>query len=242
MSDDLRLWYDRPAANWLAALPVGNGRVGAMVYGRVHKEFIALNEETLWTGRSNDRRNPAAREHLDEVRGLLMSGDVRRAHFVTEAALFGTPPNQAAYQFLSNLVLLFADQYDEQAQDYRRTLDLTEGIAVVEFSLGATRFRREIFASAVTNTLVVRLTVRPGRRPDVLRRLLAKVRPRPGEPDRRHGRSGDRRQVRAVRGSVPRTGASRPGRRQCAAGRRPPRDRGRPVGNTDLQLCRRLPP
>jgi alpha-L-fucosidase 2 len=129
-----------------------------MVYGRVHKELIALNEETLWTGRSGDRRNPAAREHLDEVRRLLMSGDTRRAHFLTEATMFGTPPNQTAYQFLSNLVLVFADLFDEQAVGYRRSLDLAEGIASVEFTLGDTGFRREIFASAVTNTLVVRLT------------------------------------------------------------------------------------
>jgi alpha-L-fucosidase 2 len=158
MSGDLSLWYSAPAANWLAALPVGNGRLGGMVYGRVHKELIALNEETLWTGRSGDRRNPAARQHLEEVRRLLMSGDVRRAHFVAEAAMFGTPPNQAAYQFLSNLVLVFADLFDEQAVDYRRSLDLTEGVASVEFSQGGIAFRREIFASAVTNTLVVRLT------------------------------------------------------------------------------------
>lgn len=156
--DDLSLWYDAPAPKWLSALPVGNGRMGAMVFGRVRKEWIQLNEETLWTRNGESRLNPLARQNLDEMRRLVMAGKVREAQYLGENTMFGTPPGLTTYETMSNLVLLFADQYDEEARDYRRDLDLATGIATVRFRIGETTFTREIFASGVADAVVIRLT------------------------------------------------------------------------------------
>ncbi len=156
--DDLSLWYDKPAPKWLSALPVGNGRLDAKVFGRVRKEWIQLNEETLWTRNRESRLNPAARENLSEMQRLLMDGRVREAQYLAENAMFGTPTGLTTYETLSNLVLLFADQYDEDARDYRRDLDLATGIATVRFSIGGTHFTREIFASGPADAVIIRLT------------------------------------------------------------------------------------
>jgi alpha-L-fucosidase 2 len=161
--DDLSLWYDAPAPKWLSALPVGNGRLGAMVFGRCRKEWIQLNEETLWTRNGESRLNPLARENLDEMRRLIIAGKVRDAQFLGENTMFGTPPGLTTYETMSNLVLLFKDQYDEEAEDYCRDLDLTTGIATVRFRIGETTFTREIFASGPADAVVIRLTAdKPG--------------------------------------------------------------------------------
>lgn len=158
MSDDLKLWYAKPATKWLAALPVGNGRLGGMVFGRVRKEWIQLNEDSLWTGRPASRINPLARDNLDEMRRLIMAGDIREAQFLGENTMFGTPPDLTTYETLSNLVLLFNGQYDEEAQDYRRELDLETGIASVDYRLGNVTHRREILASQPAGCIAIRLT------------------------------------------------------------------------------------
>jgi alpha-L-fucosidase 2 len=160
---DLKLWYDKPAAKWLSALPVGNGRLGGMVFGRVRKEWIQLNEDSLWTGRARSRINPLARENLDEVRRLIMTGDVREAQFVSENTMFGMPCDLTTYETLSNLVLLFSGQYDEEAEDYRRELDLETGIATVTYRIGDISYRREILSSAPSGAIIIRLTAdKPG--------------------------------------------------------------------------------
>ncbi|MBL8598635.1 MAG: glycoside hydrolase family 95 protein [Devosia sp.] len=158
MSDDLKMWYAKPATKWLAALPVGNGRLGGMVFGRVRKEWIQLNEDSLWTGRPASRINPLARDNLDEMRRLIMAGDIREAQFLGENTMFGTPPDLTTYETLSNLVLLFNGQYDEEAQDYRRELDLETGIASVDYRLGNVTHRREILASQPAGCIAIRLT------------------------------------------------------------------------------------
>ncbi len=157
-SGDLSLWYTDPAPHWLAALPVGNGRLGAMVHGRIDKEMIQLNEETLWTrGERPDRNNPAARENLDRVRQLLADGDPLAAHHVAELGMLGTPANQSAYQTLSNLVLFFAGQQRHRVENYQRRLDLRTGIASVDYAFEGAAYHREIFASAADDVVVVRL-------------------------------------------------------------------------------------
>ncbi len=155
---DLTLWYAEPAANWLAALPVGNGRLGAMVHGRFEREMIQLNEETLWTrGVRAERDNPAALEHLAEVRRLLADGDPLRAHHVAELAMLGTPSNQSSFQTLSNLVLNFAGQQLARVRDYRRELDLRTGITGCHYTIDGVSYRREVFVSAPDDMIVVRL-------------------------------------------------------------------------------------
>src|SRR5580698_6651215 len=136
MDKSQTLWYSQPAARWLEALPVGNGRLGAMMHGRVHKEVIQLNEESLWTRPLGPRENPLSLARLGEVRQALLAGDGRRAHFLAELGSFGVPRSQAAYQTLGHLTLLSFGHHEEWASAYRRSLDLRDGIARLEYRLG----------------------------------------------------------------------------------------------------------
>ena len=152
-----RLRYHTPAAEWFGALPVGNGRLGAMIHGRVYKEQIQLNEETIWTRRAVTRNNSESRVHVDEIRRLLMTGRPRDAQFLAELVSFGTPHWQSAYQTLGQLTLLTRDHHEPMATDYLRELDLDTGVVTVQYKIGSTHVRRSIFASAVDDVLVVHL-------------------------------------------------------------------------------------
>jgi alpha-L-fucosidase 2 len=162
MDKSQTLWYSQPAARWLEALPVGNGRLGAMMHGRVHKEVIQLNEESLWTRPLGPRENPLSLARLGEVRQALLAGDGRRAHFLAELGSFGVPRSQAAYQTLGHLTLLSFGHHEEWASAYRRSLDLRDGIARLEYRLGEVEHRRELFASAPDQVIAVRLEATPG--------------------------------------------------------------------------------
>jgi len=157
-SDALQLWYDRPAPRWLASLPVGNGRLGATVFGRVYKETLIFNEESVWTRWPDDRHNPDSLRKLPEVRRLLLNGQIEEAHTLAELSMFGMPHRQASYQVLGDMTLLFGGHHEELVTGYRRALDLDDGIASVEYELGGTHFRREIFASVPDDVVVLRFT------------------------------------------------------------------------------------
>jgi alpha-L-fucosidase 2 len=92
------LWFEHPAARWLTSLPVGNGRLGATVFGRVYKETLIFNEDSVWTRWPADRNNPDALAALPEVRRLLLSGEIEQAHALAEISMFGMPHRQASYQ------------------------------------------------------------------------------------------------------------------------------------------------
>jgi alpha-L-fucosidase 2 len=156
MSDAPLLWFESPAARWLAALPVGNGRLGATVFGRVYKETVILNEETIWTRWPDDRNNPDALAALPEVRRLLLDGRIEEAHTLAELSMFGLPHRQASYQVLGDMTLLFGGHHEELVSGYRRSLDLDDGITAVEYKLDGERFRREAFVSAPDDVVVLR--------------------------------------------------------------------------------------
>ena len=151
------IWTTEPASEWLAAYPAGNGRLGAMVFGRINKEMIGLNEETLWTKQNPDRRNPDSLAHLAEIRQLLLDGKPLEANFVAEYASFGRPHYQSTYQTLATLKLLLLDHQTEWATDYRRSIDLESGIITVDYRIGDVRHRREVFVSQPDDVVVVRL-------------------------------------------------------------------------------------
>ena len=156
------LWYDRPARQWVEALPLGNGRQGAMVFGGLGRERLALNEDTLWYGGPIERDNPDALKYLPEVRRLLFAGKPVEAQKLAEMAMLGIPKRQRPYQPLADLHLLIHSDAGKTA-NYRRSLDLDTGIARIEYTVDGTRFVREVFASAVDQAVVVRLeTDRPG--------------------------------------------------------------------------------
>ena len=151
------IWTTEPASEWLAAYPAGNGRLGAMVFGRINKEMIGLNEETLWTKQNPDRRNPDSLAHLAEIRQLLLDGKPLEANFVAEYASFGRPHYQSTYQTLATLKLLLLGHQTEWATDYRRSIDLESGVITVDYRIGDVRHRREVFVSQPDDVVVVRL-------------------------------------------------------------------------------------
>ncbi len=153
-----RLWYRQPATVWTEALPIGNGRLGAMIFGGVGQERLQLNEDTLWTGGPYDPINPQARAALPEVRRLIAAGRYAEAEALADAQLIGTPRTQMAYQALGDLLLDHVGAATGAVSDYRRDLDLDAAMATVDYRLNGVRYRREAFASAPDDVIVVRLT------------------------------------------------------------------------------------
>ena len=158
----LALWYRRPAERWLQALPLGNGALGAMVFGGLSTERIQLNEESLWSGGPWDTNNPEALAHLPEVRQLLFEGRFAEATDLTHQHLLGKPERIRPYQTLGDLWLDLGDH--PSVADYRRELDLETGLARVSYRAEGADFSRELFVSAPDQVLAIRLTgSEPGR-------------------------------------------------------------------------------
>ena len=153
----LTLWYRQPAAEWVEALPVGNGRLGAMVYGGVKREWLQLNEDSLWTGCPIARDREGAAEALAAARDLLFAGKYVEAEQVIEERFMGRRVERGlhTYQTLGDLELAFPRV--AEVSDYRRELDLDQAVARVSYGLGAVCCRRDVFASAADQVLVVRL-------------------------------------------------------------------------------------
>lgn len=160
---DLRLWYTTPAATWNDALPVGNGKLGAMVFGGINTERIQLNEETVWTGEERWDANPEARKTLPAVRSLLFEGKYREAEELAARGIMGSKPRNrpSTYQTLGN-ILIFS-QHSGNVTGYRRELDIENAVARVSYKAGDVTFLREIFSSAPSQALVIRITAgKPG--------------------------------------------------------------------------------
>jgi alpha-L-fucosidase 2 len=149
------IWFNKPAENWNEALPIGNGRLGAMIYGKTTVEQIQLNEESVWYGGFRDRNNPDALENLSRIRALLKEGKLNEAEQLATYALSGTPDTQRHYMTLGDLYLDFGH---EGIGEYKRKLDLRNARVSVEYSYNDTKFRREMFSSYPDQVTVIRLT------------------------------------------------------------------------------------
>ncbi|HTR29672.1 MAG TPA: glycoside hydrolase family 95 protein [Puia sp.] len=155
------LWYQSPAAAWEDALPVGNGRLGAMVFGKAGEERIQLNEDTYWTGGPYSTVVKDGYKMLPEIRKQVFDGNYLRAQTLFGRYLMGYPVEQQKYQCLGNLHLFFAGRQSISA--YKRWLDLETGIAGVQYTTEGVTFRREVFASAPDQVIVIRMTAdKPG--------------------------------------------------------------------------------
>ncbi|WP_123534405.1 glycoside hydrolase family 95 protein [Halosimplex salinum] len=152
---DDRLWYDAPADEWVEALPVGNGRLGGMVHGRPARERVALNDDRLWAGDYADRTPEGGSDDLDAVRECLWDGEFERAQRLCNEYFVSEPHGVAPYQPLGDL-LIDCPGHDDPAE-YRRSLDLRDGLSRVAYSVDGTRFERECFASAPDGVLAVRI-------------------------------------------------------------------------------------
>jgi len=159
---DLKLWYRQPAAAWIEALPVGNGRLGAMVFGGTQSELIRLNESTVWTGGPYDPHGTGAgAKALPEIRRLVFEGKGKEAEALFEKEMMAKIWDQAQYQPLGDLKLTFAGQSD--VGDYRRELDLDTAVARTTYRSGGVAYVREVFCSPADQAIVVRLTAdKPG--------------------------------------------------------------------------------
>ena len=102
-----RLWYNKPAFEWTDALAIGNGRLGAMIFGNTHNETLQLNEESVWAGKQLDRRNPGALEALPKIRELIFEGNTEAAETLGDAHMMGIPMEIESYQPLADLKLHF---------------------------------------------------------------------------------------------------------------------------------------
>lgn len=148
----LILWYEQPAETWNEALPVGNGRLGAMVFGQTGTERIQLNEESLWSGRPLNSNNPTSLTHLKEVQGLILEGKISEATALAEKHMVGTPPRVRSYQTLGDLWLEFGER---PSSHYRRELDLNTGICRVSYKVDGVEYTREVLASSPDNLIAV---------------------------------------------------------------------------------------
>jgi alpha-L-fucosidase 2 len=158
----LSLWYRQPARQWVEALAVGNGRLGAMVFGGVAQERIQLNEDTLWAGGPYDPANPDALEALPKVRELIFAGRYREASNLVGQKMMAKPLTQMPYQCVGDLLLKFPDA--NGVTDYRRDLNLDTAVATVEYTIDGVRYMREVFSSPVDQVIVIRLNAdKPGK-------------------------------------------------------------------------------
>ena len=155
-SKALRLWYKNPAVQWTEALPIGNGRLGAMVFGGVHKERIQFNEDSLWTGIPRDYSNPQAYEYLPEIRRLLFEGKQREAERFAGRTFMSIPLRQDKYQPFGDIWM----EYDntKEVRDYRRELDLNTAVTSVQYKKMGVTYARSVFCSFPDQILVIHLT------------------------------------------------------------------------------------
>lgn len=158
-NNNLVLWYNQPANAWTDALPVGNGRLGAMVFGGVERERIQLNEDTLWDGGPLDRNNPKALEALPKVQQLLFEDKNEEATKLAGETMMGIPPRIKSYQSLGDIILEFP--HDSEGAEYRRELDLDIGIAKTTYTIGDVSYCREVFATAVDQLIVIQIECDP---------------------------------------------------------------------------------
>lgn len=152
-AQDHRLWYSKPAAHWLEALPVGNSKLGAMIYGGTEVETIQLNEETFWSGAPHENNSKESLEHLPKVRRLIFEGREKEAHQLIEKH-FIKGPHGMRYLPVGNILLNFGHQ---QVENYERNLNLGNALASTSYIYKGIRYKRTVFASQTDDAIIVRL-------------------------------------------------------------------------------------
>lgn len=157
----MKLWYTRPAKQWVEALPVGNGRLGAMVYGDPAKEIIQLNENTVWAGQPYRNDNPDSREALPEVRRLIFEGKVKEAQDLINQKFISKISHGMPYQIVGNLRLLFPGH--ENYSEYYRELDIAKAVASSHYTVKGVKYNTTVFSSSPDQIIIIRITAdKPG--------------------------------------------------------------------------------
>jgi len=157
MVSDLCLWYREPARIWPDALPIGNGKFGAMVWGQVQKERWQLNEDSVWYGGPQDRNPKDALKYLPELRRLLDKGQLAEAEKLVERAFVAMPESQRHYESLGLSNFIFPHR-ESEVTNYKRWLDLETATTGVSYDYGSVTFTRELFASHTANVIAAEFT------------------------------------------------------------------------------------
>ena len=152
-----KLWYSKPAAQWLEALPIGNSHLGAMVYGGTNTEQIQLNEETFWSGSPHQNNNPDAKTSIRDVRRLIFEGKEKEAEALIDKTFFKGPHGQK-YLPLGDLMLSFDYQNEAEPSNYRRELNLGDALCITSFDVADVKYIRTAFASQADNAIIIQLT------------------------------------------------------------------------------------
>ena len=152
----LKLWYESPAEKWVEALPIGNGRLGAMVFGNPVQERLQLNEETVWAGQPNSNANPEALSVIPQIQKMIFEGRYKEAQDLVGQKVITNTNHGMAYQPIGDLYLDFPDH--DKFTSYYRELDITKAIATTRYTVDGVEFVIETFASFPDQVLVVRLT------------------------------------------------------------------------------------
>jgi alpha-L-fucosidase 2 len=152
----LRLWYKQPAKQWVEALPIGNGRLGAMVFGNPSQEEIQLNEITVWAGQPNRNDNPDAKEALPKVRQLIFNGKYKEAQDLVNQKFISRISQGMPYQTVGNLYLAFPGQ--ENFTNYYRELNIETAVTSTHYDVDGVTYKREVFASFPDQVIIVRVT------------------------------------------------------------------------------------
>lgn len=162
-SKEMVLWYDKPAGNvWLDGLFIGNGYMGANIFGRIHNERIALNESTFWSGKPHDYNDPEAYKYFGQIRDLVFAGKYKEAEKLADEHFYGKPAAQQAYQPVGDLLLDFKSTGDS-ISGYYRELDMETGIVKVSYTEGKVKMTREIFMSYPDHVMVMKISAdKPG--------------------------------------------------------------------------------
>lgn len=154
---ELKLWYTQPSgATWENALPIGNGRLGAMIYGNVAEEIMQLNEHTVWSGSPNRNDNPAALAALPEIRRLIFEGKHKEAEMLAGQTIISKKSHGQKFEPFGNLHLKFDGH--EDFSNYRRELDLKQAISKISYKVGEVTYTRDAFASLADNVIVIHLS------------------------------------------------------------------------------------
>ena len=149
------LWYDRFVEDWLHALPLGNGRVGAMLYGNPHREVIEINEESLWSGQQIRETNHATPDDLSRIRKLIFENRLREAAQLSRETFLASPPRVRFYESFGEVILDFADK--REFSEYRKELELSEATAYVTWKKGNTTYRSTCLISEAYDALAYRV-------------------------------------------------------------------------------------
>lgn len=158
---NLKLWYNQPATNWNEALPIGNGRLGAMVFGVPEQEYLQLNEETIWAGGPHNNVNPASARYIKKVRELIFQEKYAEAQQLADENIFSFQ-NGMPYQPMGDFYISFPEH--KNYANYHRELNISNAIAKVSYEADGIQFSREIFSSFTDDVIIVRITAsKPGK-------------------------------------------------------------------------------